>query len=120
MLPLCVIITFEREVIIMELTKDADKLLCQIYAEYLKRRKNGVRKSQAIHFEAPPLLVEEFLCGEHPDDVSDLIFDLAKINFVEAYLDASFYLTDNAIIYMENRFKNGLIEVADFISKFIP
>jgi hypothetical protein len=25
-----------------------------------------------------------------------------------------------AIIYMENRFKNGLKEVTDFISKFIP
>lgn len=104
----------------MELTKDADKLLCLIYKEYLKRRKCGVRKTQAIHFEDPAILVNEFLSGENPDDVADLLFDLARVGFVVTYIDASFYLTDKAIIYMENRFKNGLLEVADFISKFIP
>ena len=37
------------------------------------------------------------------------------------YGDYSYkYVEDPAIIYMENRFKNGLKEVTDFISKFIP
>ena len=104
----------------MKLTKDADKLLCQIYQEYMKRRKNGAPKRQAILFDEPSCLIEGFLHGENPDDIADLIYDLAKIDFIKSYIDASFCLTDEAIIYMENRFKNGLLEVADFLSKFIP
>ncbi len=30
------------------------------------------------------------------------------------------YLTDNGIIYMENRFSDKLEKVIDYISKFIP
>lgn len=34
-----------------ELTKDADKLICCIYKEYLEKRKSGIPKSQAKEFD---------------------------------------------------------------------
>lgn len=36
------------------------------------------------------------------------------------YYSGGFFANDHFIIYMENRFKNGLNEVIEFISKLIP
>lgn len=36
--------------------------------------------------------------------------------FIKIYIDGSFKITKELVIYMENRFKNGLNEVMDFIS----
>lgn len=100
------------------LSKDADKTLCLIYKEYLSRRKNNLSKSSSSCFESssleklfPDVNMEDFFC-----DLSEL----KKNNLIELYLEGSFILNSNAIIYMENRFKKGLIEVTDFIAKFIP
>ena len=56
-------------------------------------------------------------------NISDFMTDLSelkKYNFVKMFIEGSFALNSEAIVYMENRFKNGLIEVTDFIAKFIP
>ena len=104
----------------MELTKETDKLLCKIYAEFLSRRKSGSSRSSAKLFSSPEQLACEFLQETHPDDIHDCIQELRKIGFVRCYVTGDFCLEDSAIIYMENRFKNGLKEVTDFITKFIP
>lgn len=104
----------------MELTKNTDIILCQIYTEYLDRIKNDIAKSDAINFDAPEELVNDFLQGTLPEDVYDSVYELEDAGFVSTFIDASFTLNNSAIIYMENRFKKGLIEVTDFIAKFIP
>ena len=104
----------------MKFTRDTDKIFCLIYEEYLNRRKSGLSKSQAKLFDNPALLQEQFLQGIHEDDISDAILELSHSNAIRMYYNRSFYLEDSGIIYMENRFKNGLKEVVDFISKFIP
>ena len=38
---------------------------------------------------------------------------------IEMYIVEGFSLTDAAIIYMENRFKNGVSEVLEYVGKFI-
>ena len=35
----------------MQLTRDADKLACSMYKFYLERRKNGIDKNNARHFD---------------------------------------------------------------------
>lgn len=104
----------------MELTRDTDKIFCLIYEEYLNRRKLGLPKSQAKLFDSPALLQKQFLQGMLEDDISDAILELSHAKAIRMYYDRSFYLEDAGIIYMENRFINGLKEVTDFISKFIP
>lgn len=102
------------------MTKDTEKFLCEIYQEYLRRRKSGMSKSEAVQFSRPEEMVNEFMQGNLPDDMHECIYELKKLNYVHAYITNSFSLEDTAIIYMENRFKNGLKEVSDFIAKFIP
>lgn len=104
----------------MQLTRDTDKFLCEIYAEFLSRRKSDIPKSSAAEFSSPENLVNEFMQGTSPDYIRDCIKELRKIKFVRCTVIGTFRLEDPAIIYMENRFKNGLKEVTDFISKFIP
>lgn len=104
----------------MQLTRDTDKMLCLIYEEFLERRKNGLSKSSAKSFEHPTALQEQFLQGIHEDDIHDALIELDRNGLIRLYYDHGFQLNDSSIIYMENRFKNGLKEVTDFISKFIP
>lgn len=104
----------------MELTKDADKLVCIVYKEYLSKRKSGESKANAKHFNQDFYSGIKPLSDWHPDDIDETINELKRANFVKKYIDGGFVLLDDFIIYMENRFKNGFAEVTDFISKFIP
>lgn len=104
----------------MELTKDAELLVCCAYKEYLSRRKNGIPKRQAntfrIDFKNSTPKISEWL----DDDYLYTIGELKRAEFAKVYLDGTFVITDRCIIYMENRFKNGIKEITDFILKLIP
>lgn len=103
----------------MTLTKDTDKMLCLIYREYLNRRKSDIPKSEAVMFEHPSMLQTQFLQDYLEDDINSTILELKKNDLIKAYIDNSFRLNDSLIVYMENRFKNGLKEVVDFLSKIL-
>lgn len=104
----------------MQLTKDTDKIFCLIYKEYLNRRKGGMSKSSAKMFDDPEALRSQFLQGILEDDIHEALHELKTNHMTRNFIDGSFELEDEGIIYMENRFKNGLIEITDFIAKFIP
>lgn len=103
-----------------ELTKDADKMLCCLYKEYLQRIKLGNSKSSSSLFKMEYAKSDSVLSQWHNDDVYATRNELQRKGLLKTYISGNFVLTDNAIIYMENRFKNGLSEVVDLISKFIP
>lgn len=100
------------------LSKDAYKALCLIYKEYLSRRKNNISKSSSSMFQSTNF--ETLFPDVNQEDFMSDLSELKRHNFVKLYIDGSFILNSEAVVYMENRFKNGLIEVVDFISKFIP
>lgn len=104
----------------MELTKDADKMICCIYKTFLQRRKSGISKSSAKQFSDDYFQSDKQLSSWLPDDLDDALLEIGRAGLVAVYLGGNFDLTDSGIIYMENRFKNGLNEVLDFISKLIP
>lgn len=104
----------------MELTKDSDKLICSAYKNYLERRKSGESKLNAKHFKSGFYKEIKALASWNEQDVRDTLAELKRANFVKLYIDGGFQLNDSAIIYMENRFKNGLADVTEFLSKFIP
>lgn len=104
----------------MELTKDADLLVCCAYKEYLKRRKNGVRKRSANTFHPDFRENTPKLSKWLHDDYLYTISELRRAGLVRIGIDGTFVITDQCVIYMENRFQNGFNDVADFISKFIP
>lgn len=103
-----------------ELTKDADKMLCCLYKEYLERRKLGNPKRSSRRFSDEYPSSDPILSTWHKSDISDTILELGQKGFLKVYIGGDFDLTDSSIIYMENRFKNNLSEISDFISKFIP
>lgn len=102
-----------------ELTKDADILICCIYKEYLQRRKENIPKSQALAFDFNFYMSDKKLSKWLENDVKFTLAELSRKGYIKLWLGCSFCLLDNAIIYMENRFKDGIIEVTDFISKFL-
>ncbi len=104
----------------MELTKDADKMICIIYHDFLSRRKNRIPKNEACMFSADYFKSKKSFTNWLDDDLNFTLIELAKAGFVTIYIGGNFDLTSSGIFYMENRFRNGLKELADFISNFIP
>ncbi|MCO7121955.1 hypothetical protein NIA71_08325 [Ihubacter massiliensis] len=104
----------------IKLTKDTDLIFCQICEEFLTRRKHGIDKENAIMFANPAVLQTQFLQGTLESDIRSAIKELRSKKLLKAYIDNSFQLTDDAIIYIENRFKNRLKEVVDIIAKLRP
>ena len=99
-----------------ELTKDADKLICCIYKEYLEKRKSKVPKLEAKEFEGNFYKDIKALSNWSDPDISETLQELHDKKYVKKDVLGDFILNDDAIIYMENRFKDGLKEVMDFIS----
>ncbi len=97
------------------LTKSTDKVLCQLYKEYLSRIKNNISKSNALVFDTTSI---SQLFGNQ--DIDFEISELNKNSLIEAWITGEVLLRSEAIVYMENRFKNGLIEITDFIAKLKP
>ncbi len=102
------------------LTNDADKMICCLYKEYLVRRKHGISKPNARRFQDECFSSDNILSKWLPADISDTKLELAQKKYLKVYIGGDFEFQDEAVIYMENRFKSGLIEITDFITKFIP
>lgn len=106
------------------LTKDSDKLICVMYKSYLEKRKSGISKSNATHFGSSHVIHEELLPKWLFEDVDDTCRELSRAGLIKCLwaddIAYDVWISDLGITYMENRFKNGLAEIADFIAKFIP
>ena len=107
-----------------KLTKDADTLICLMYKQYLESRKADIPKSKAKYFGSSHDIQSALLTKEAPEDVDETCRELDRAEYIYArYYDDEandVTISDEAIIYMENRFKDGLVGVIDFLSKFKP
>lgn len=104
----------------MSLTKEADKTMCCLYKEYLNRVKQGQSKSSSKVFKRGYAESDDVLSQWYPEDVADAYSELKKTGFITYSVTGSITLTSDGISYMQNRFKNGVEDVVDFITKFIP
>ena len=109
----------------IQLSKDADYLICLIYKRYIEIRDNGISKSDAKTIgdshDVHKNIVPEWSFEDTDDTCRELINKGLLDNRI--YVDdicGYMSLSDDGIVYMENRFKNGLKEITDFIAKFIP
>jgi len=105
----------------IELTKDAEYMLCAIYKSYKDKRKSGIPKSDAKYIGNSEDIHKSLMSEWLFDDVDETCRELNRAGFVDCryYDDTAHYvtLTDKAIIYMENRFVNGLTGVLDYMAK---
>ena len=104
----------------IEITKDSEKLLVDLYKVYLDRRKAQQSKQEAHRFEDGFFETEKPFSKMHPDDVTDSRLELGQANLLTNYIGGDCELTTTAIIYLENRFKNNLTDVLSFLSQFVP
>lgn len=104
----------------MDLTKDADEMICVLYREYIERREQGLSKSDAKGFAHPELLQQALFPEWYLEDISDTLHELHKVEFIHLYVDYSFRLEDAAIIYMEGRFGRKLDKILSYISSLRP
>lgn len=101
----------------IELTKDAQKLVALLYKEYLNRRKSGISKADAKEFDLSEIYS---LTDESPVDVSETIQEIKSVYPLKEDIVGNVTLSDSIISHMENRFKNGLVDVLSFLAQFIP
>lgn len=106
------------------LTKDAEKVLCAIYKDYLEKRKAGLSKSLANYWGTSHVIHETLLPEWLFENVDDTCRELSRSKMINCGWGDNIALyisiSDIGIIYMENRFKNGLKDVVSFLSNFIP
>ena len=74
---------------------------------------DGIGKALAIALADEYTLV---LCGRSEEKMRMLLQEVGESCLYHACFD----ITDDGIIYLENRFKNNMQEATDFITKFIP
>jgi hypothetical protein len=91
-----------------------------LYKIYLERRKNGTSKSDAKYFDESFFMSDERLSKWSYSDIDECLTELRQHNYVKVDVCGNVTLLDSTIVYMENRFKKGLMEVLEFISKFMP
>lgn len=104
----------------VQLTKKADALIGIIYKRYLERTKSGESESTSRDFESDFYSKTSDLYSWSEDDFDVRFMELANNRLIKVYIGGEFRITDEGLIYMENRFKNGIKDVIDLISKLIP
>ena len=105
------------------LTKEAKTVLYHLYREYLARRDRNVSRSRAK--SRPQNLSKHLFFPDWSlEDVEDILRELGRNGFLNNYhannTIYNCYLSDAALVKMENQKKESFLTVADFITKFIP
>lgn len=108
----------------INLSKDNDLLICILYKHFLEKVKDGSSKSEARWFGSSDEIQENLLTNWSKDDVATACWELHSKGLLKCSpgddIAYTTYLTDDGIIYMENRFANKINKIIDYISKFIP
>lgn len=105
------------------LTNEQKYLLLSMYKEVLNKQP-ALPLEQANYFLDSDVVQEHILPDQSSDYVSDLCWKLKAKGYIHCSpgdnLANDIVLTDKTIIYMENRFKNGIKDLAMFLSNFWP
>lgn len=106
------------------LSKNNDFLICILYKNFLEKVENGNSKSNSRWLGSSDEIQENLLNTWSKDDVATACWELHSKGLLECSAgdDIAYttYLTDNGIIYMENRFSNKIKSIVDYISKLKP
>ncbi|MBU5440398.1 hypothetical protein KQI42_20605 [Tissierella sp. MSJ-40] len=105
----------------IKITKDADVLICLLYKQYCQQRKDGVPKLQSKLFGSSIEVQKSIAPKWTPEEVDETCRELDRAGLIECLYAENivyeFYLSDTGIIYMENRFQDGLNSVLDYLGK---
>lgn len=92
-----------------------------MYKDYLLKLNNGIGRSQAKSIGSSVEVSENLVREMYQEDVDELMRELGRSDYLtNFYADNIVFMStinDKTIVYMENRFKNSIKDVVDFISK---
>lgn len=106
-----------------DLTKEQQKLLVSMYKEVLSRQP-ALSFEDSNYFEDSDHIRDLFFREETSDYVANICWNLESNGYIECDpgddLANNVVLTNKTIIYMENRFKNGIKDIVTFLASLIP
>lgn len=106
-----------------DLTKEQQHFIITLYKNYLDRT-STMPKDKARAFPDAAYIKENIFPSYSLDEIISICRDLHRAGYVTCkYYDNRVFhvtITDKTIIYMENRFSNGIKEIAKFLTNFIP
>ena len=105
----------------LRLTKEGDALLCALYKAYLQARSDGSSRSDAKVFGGSDAIHEKLLPKWHFEDVDDICREVDRAGLLICFYgdDVVYFseLDDAGIACMENRIKDGLHDLLDYLEK---
>lgn len=111
----------------MRLTKESDALLCLLYKEFLEIIKSGTPRKEAKELGGSEDIQRDHAPKWSPEDVDELCRELHRFGMLDVFYagDIAYVVrfSDAGIVYMENRFKDGLLEILDHLQRirdFLP
>lgn len=106
------------------LSKEADYLICALYRAYTEQRADGAAKSQAKCFGSSAEIRDAFMPEALYEDVDETCKELSRngmLNCVESDFEVlRAELTDESIVYMENRYKNKIKSIVKHMLELAP
>lgn len=105
------------------LTKEQKYLLVSMYKEILARKSLN-SDLEPNYFRDSNEIRDLFLPEQSPDYVSKICWELHHKGYLLCSLGDDLAndieITDEIIIYMENRFSDGIKSITDFLLKLVP
>ena len=105
-----------------DLTKKQKYVITQLYKQYLTNDPTFFTV-KPNYFPDPDHIRDLFKEKFSEDELDDILLALLNKGYIDGYKDqnsvSEFSVSDKTIIYMENRFKNGLKDISAFLSNFI-
>lgn len=101
----------------VELSRDAQKLLSVLYETYQARRKAGMSKISARDFQVDKITEICEVIGWQWEDLLSTEGELRKAGFIVVFMQGSCRLEDSAVVYMENHFKNSVTDALSLVSE---
>lgn len=109
------------------LTNETEYVLCALYDEYRRRRKNGVPPDEARLFGSPENIQENYIKDCTTDEIDAAAKELHDRGFANCCIGDErcvfLVLETDGIIFMERRFGDKLGQLAEHISslrKLLP
>ena len=104
-----------------DLTNAEKKLISSLYKFYLEKQP-ALSPAKANRYGNSTNLISDLSLDLDIDESSDLCWSLFRAGYIECTpgdnLACNIKLTGKTIIYFENKFKNGIMDVVKFISSF--
>ncbi|MGK0551938.1 hypothetical protein ACSFB8_07600 [Enterococcus faecalis] len=102
-----------------ELTEESKFVLETLYKEYLDKINNGISKSEAKKMNSGQAIHDDFFSYMLYDDLVDSCRELDQQEFLNIMWGSNkpfrVFLTNKAIVEMENKFSNDMKKVLDSI-----